>query len=221
MNDLNTARKTAVREAWKNEKAQVRKGMGTRDWAQSEQREIMAKGRAKGYEGHHMKSVRCYPQHAGNSQNIQFLNRSEHINGAHKGSTQNVTNGYYNPKTGTMHSFGNNNPTAPPSQALSSPLSQRQQTIAVKRELARAQAVKQAKAERQQSGQSPANKGIDAARQKTAAKAETGATGQSTNKGIRNFQSKSGGQAATASKSASSGQSGGKSGGSSTGGQKR
>ena len=220
MNNLNKARQTAVREAWKNEKTQVRRGMGTRDWSQSEQREIVAKGRAKGYEGHHMKSVRSYPQHAGNTQNIQFLNRSEHINGAHKGSTQNVTNGYYNPKTGTMHNFGNNNPSALPAQALSAPLTQKQQNIAVKRELARMQAVKQAKAERQQSGQSSANKGIEAARQKSAAKAGTSATGQSTNQGIKSFQSKSGGQAA-ASNSASAGQAGGKSGGQSTGSQVR
>jgi hypothetical protein len=151
MSDTNQERKNAVREAWKSERSYVREGNGTRDWSQSEQREILAKGRANGYEGHHMKSVKEYPQYAGDPQNIQFLNRSEHVNGAHKGNTQNATNGYYNPETKTMHSFGNNNPQAPQSQTLSAPLTQKQQEIAIKREQARQQAARQAKTESKQS----------------------------------------------------------------------
>jgi len=151
MSDVNQDRKKAVREAWKTEKAHVHDGKGTRDWSQSEQRQIVAKGRANGYEGHHMKSVKSYPQHAGNPHNIQFLNRVEHINGAHKGDTKNPTNGYYNPKTGTMKNFGNSNPQSPQSQALSAPLTQRQQNIALKAEQARKQAAMQAKNERKQS----------------------------------------------------------------------
>jgi len=147
MNDIYNKRLKAIREAWKNERAYVREGKGTRDWAQSEQREIVAKGRADGYEGHHMKSVKDYPQHAGNPNNIQFLNRNEHVNGAHSGNTQNATNGYYNPKTGTMHSFGNRDPQAPQPHALSLPLTQKQQNLALKREQIRKQAAQQAKAE--------------------------------------------------------------------------
>lgn len=120
MIDINKERKAAVREAWKNERAHVRNGNGTRDWSLSEQRQILAKGKANGYEGHHMKSVREYPQYAGDSKNIQFLNRNEHVNGAHKGSTQNPTNGYYDHKTGTMHDFGNRSPQAAQVQPLSS-----------------------------------------------------------------------------------------------------
>lgn len=150
MSDLNKERQKAIREAWRNEKSYVRSGNGTRDWSQAEQKQIVAKGRANGYEGHHMKSVKEYPQDAGNSQNIQFLNRIEHINGAHNGNSCNATNGYYDPKTGIMHSFGNNNLQAPPSQALSSPLSPKQQDIAIKIEQARKQAAHQAKVEMKQ-----------------------------------------------------------------------
>jgi len=151
MADTNQARKDAVRGAWKNERNQVRSGQGTRDWSPSEQKQIVAKGRANGYEGHHMKSVSAYPQHAGNPKNIQFLNRSEHINGAHKGDTKNATNGYYNPKTGSMQSFGKRNPQAPQPQALSSPITQRQQNNAVKSEQARKAAARQARLESKQS----------------------------------------------------------------------
>ena len=151
MADTNQARKDAVRGAWKNERTQVRAGQGTRDWSPAEQRQIVAKGRANGYEGHHMKSVSAYPQHAGNPNNIQFLNRSEHIKGAHKGDTKNATNGYYNPKTGSMQSFGKRNPQAPQAQALSSPISQRQQNNAIKSEQARKAATRQARVESKQS----------------------------------------------------------------------
>jgi len=150
MSDTNQERRSAVREAWKNERAYVREAKGTRDWSQSEQREIVAKGKADGYEGHHMKSVKDYPQYAGDPQNIQFLNHSEHINGAHKGNTQNATNGYYNPETKTMNGFGNNNPQAPQVNTLSAPLSQRQQDLEIKREQARKQASRQAKNEAKQ-----------------------------------------------------------------------
>ena len=150
MSDVNQDRKSAVREAWKNEKALVREGKGTRQWSQSEQREIVAKGRAGGYEGHHMKSVKDYPQYAGNPNNIQFLNHAEHINGAHEGNTKNATNGYYNPETKTMQSFGNSGLITPQSHALNAPLTQRQQSLTVKREQARKQAARQAKTETKQ-----------------------------------------------------------------------
>jgi len=201
MSDINQERIKAIREAWKSERTYVRGGVGTRDWSQSEQREIVAKGRANGYEGHHMKSVKDYPQHAGNPQNIQFLNRSEHINGAHKGNTQNATNGYYDPKTGTMHDFGNRAPQAPQSQALSVPLTQKEQNLAIKREQARQQAAKQAKAELNQAA---VNKGIEAARQKAAAKPTGTSTNQSTNKGIASYQNQVNRQSSNTSKNSAS-----------------
>lgn len=151
MIDTNRERQKAVREAWKREKAFIREGKGTRDWSQAEQREILSIGKATGYDGHHMKSVKDYPQHAGNPDNIQFLKLTEHIDGAHKGNTQNSTNGYYDPKTKQMSEFCNRNPKSPPSQNLSQPLTQRQQNIVIKREQARKQSVEQAKLEFKQS----------------------------------------------------------------------
>ena len=205
MSDTNQERKNAVREAWKNERAHVRDAKGTRDWSQSEQREITAKGRANGYEGHHMKSVKEYPQYAGDPHNIQFLNRSEHVNGAHKGNTQNATNGYYDPKTGTMHSFGSRGPQAPQAQPLSAPLAQKQQNSGTTRE------------------QAAGNKGIEAARQKAAANKARSNSDQSTNKGIESYQSKVSGQSAGTTKSSASSttKGSGASGGKSNGGQER
>ena len=203
MVDLNKERQKAIRDAWKSEKSNVRQGMGTRDWSQNEQRQIVAKGKANGYEGHHMKSVKEYPQYAGDPKNIQFLNRSEHVNGAHKGNTQNPTNGYYNPKTGTTQDFGNRPPQSPQAQALSSPLTQRQQGNALKREQAKAQAANQAKAEMSagKSGQQTANKGIESARQKSAQKPSESTTqrGPSNNQGIKSYQNKSSSQTASSS----------------------
>jgi hypothetical protein len=132
--DINKERQKAVREAWKAERVRVRNGSGTREWSQTEQRQIVAKGRAKGYEGHHMKSVKAYPRYAGDSKNIQFLNRSEHVNGAHRGDTKNPTNGYYNPVTKKMSSFGKGKPISPKAHKLTSPLSTKQQSSAIKRE---------------------------------------------------------------------------------------
>jgi len=147
MSDYKAERRRAINNAWKNEKAHVRNGRGTRDWTQEEQRQIITTGSAKDYHGHHMKSVKDYPQHATNPDNIQFLNSTEHIKGAHRGDTQNATNGYYDPKTGITHNFGNRNPSAPQASALSNPLSQRQQVNAIRKEQLHQQAKRQAKSE--------------------------------------------------------------------------
>ena len=116
---LRAERQAAVRNAWKAEAERVRNGMGTRNWSKDEQAQILSRGSVKGYEGHHMVSVSSNRALAGDPKNIQFLNRDEHINGAHKGSTQNPTNGYYNPQTKTMEPFANNEPTAQPVYNLS------------------------------------------------------------------------------------------------------
>jgi hypothetical protein len=189
MNDINQERKNAVREAWKNERGHVRSGMGTRDWSETEQREISSLGRATGYEGHHMRSVKDYPQYAGDSQNIQFLNRSEHVNGAHRGNTQNSTNGYYDPETGKMHSFGNGNHTAPEAKALSQPLYSAQDS--------------------NQQAMSGENKGIESYRSKVASNDSSNAPQASQNKGIADYQSISNGQSASSVNSSGEGQSSG------------
>ena len=105
MSNVNYERRKAVAEAWKNEKHLVMDGKGTRDWEKKEQQEILLKGKATGYQGHHMKSVAGHNEHAGESNNIQFLTRREHL-AAHNGNYRNNTNGYYDPKTGKMHDFG-------------------------------------------------------------------------------------------------------------------
>ena len=119
--NLDYERRKAVANAWKKEKGLVIGGKGTRDWTQKEQREIISKGRATGYEGHHMKSVDGHNSRAGDANNIQFLNRKEHL-AAHGGDFHNNTNGYYDYKTGEMHSFGRNKPSIA-TKELSNPLS--------------------------------------------------------------------------------------------------
>ena len=105
---LNYERQKAVREAWNKEKSLVQVGQGTRDWSQTDQKQLIDKGRVKGYDGHHMKSVSNYPQYAGESENIQFLTEKEHFEGAHKGDYHSITNGYYNPKTQKTEEFRGN-----------------------------------------------------------------------------------------------------------------
>lgn len=102
---LTRERQKAVRDAWKNERELVKQGKGTRNWSKEEREELLSTGKVSGYEGHHMKSVSLYPEHAGNSKNIQFLNEEEHLNGAHQGNYHNLTNGYYDPETGKMNEF--------------------------------------------------------------------------------------------------------------------
>ena len=126
--ELNRERRKAVREARKNERALVLEGKGTRDWTPDEQREWIRTGRCVGYDGHHMKSVKDYPEYAGDAKNIQFLNEKEHYQ-AHGGDYKNATNGYYNPSTGRMNSFGDSPPRNAPAKALSEPLSERSKKI--------------------------------------------------------------------------------------------
>ncbi len=93
----------AVMQAWKKEYTLVSEGKGTREWTLEQQRDILDRGKAYGvdgraFEGHHMKSVEEYPDFQGDSGNIQFLSKSEHID-AHNGCFLNPTNGYFDPIT--------------------------------------------------------------------------------------------------------------------------
>ena len=103
-------RRKAVAEAWKREKALVAEGRGTRDWTPEEQEQILRKGKVKGYEGHHMKSVHDHNFRAGDANNIQFLTRKEHL-AAHKGNFRNKTNSYYDYKTGESRDFSRYKPS--------------------------------------------------------------------------------------------------------------
>ena len=118
---LNIERQKAVRDAWGKEKGYVAQGKGTRDWLPEQQEEIMKNGHVDGYNGHHMKCVSSYPEHAGNFENIQFLTQDEHINGAHQGNTHTRTNGYYNPDTSQMEAFREDELKPVEAKALSEP----------------------------------------------------------------------------------------------------
>ena len=100
----------AIRAAWEKEQQLVLNGEGTREWTPEQQQSIIDKGKAydddgKAFEGHHMKSVKAFPEYQGEADNIQFLSRSEHLD-AHGGSYRNETNGYYDPVTGETREFG-------------------------------------------------------------------------------------------------------------------
>ena len=103
---LLNARKNAVDSAWRYERTLVFMGRGTRDWTPKQQRELIETGRISGFQGHHMSSVKEDPKNAGNRDNIQFLTDQEHL-AAHGGNFQNATSGKYDPKSGIMTLFEN------------------------------------------------------------------------------------------------------------------
>ncbi len=86
----------AVRKAWKLEYENVANGGSgiSRTWSKCEIDELLTNGKVKGYQGHHMKSVKGYPELAGDPHNIQFLTRSEHLR-AHGGNFRNITHGRF------------------------------------------------------------------------------------------------------------------------------
>jgi hypothetical protein len=129
---IERVRQKAIRDALKYERELVTLGKGTRQWSLEQQKDILAGYRPRdvngvAFEGHHMISVSEHPEYAGRADNIQWLNSDEHINGAHKGSTKNPTNGYYDPTTGEMTLF-EGEPVAPPVINLDEPLVLTQET---------------------------------------------------------------------------------------------
>lgn len=135
---LRTARKKAVSEAWKRERTFVENGKGTRDWTKEQQEEILTKGKVAGFDGQHMRSVsygKTFEERmeiASNKNNIEFLEstkeNNEHLK-AHGGNWRNVTNGYYDPKTGQTKDFGKGEPKMPTIKRLSNPVCQPKQDI--------------------------------------------------------------------------------------------
>ena len=92
---IKSARSRAVREAWKKEVELVSTtGKGTRNWTFDQTQELLTRGKVKGFEGHHMKSVNKYPHLAGDPDNIQFLTRAEHLK-AHNGHWRFATDGRF------------------------------------------------------------------------------------------------------------------------------
>ena len=77
---IKNARQTALRKAWKQEKEMIQnKGYGSREWTKSELKEIRETGRVKGYQGHHINNVKDHPTMAGDPNNVEFLNKTEHM----------------------------------------------------------------------------------------------------------------------------------------------
>jgi hypothetical protein len=87
------SRRSAVRKAWKEEQQLVKeKGNGTMSWTKSEKAELLKTGKVKGYEGHHINNVKDHPELAGNSNNVTFVKRDEHLS-LHGGNFKNETHG--------------------------------------------------------------------------------------------------------------------------------
>lgn len=158
-------RARAVRQARKEERKLILEGKGTRDWTPDEQREWVRTKTCKGYDGQHMKSVKDHPEYAGDKKNIQFLTEKEHLD-AHRGNFKNETNGYYNPKTGEMKSFGDKPPVQPEAKKLSNPLSERSLKVNETKRLNAQRAANEAKK------REAANKAEAAKRETTAQKAK-------------------------------------------------
>ena len=114
---INSERQMAVRKAWKREKELVQQGMGTVNWTEQQQKELLERGAVKGYEGQHMKSVSKFPEFAGSVDNIQLLSHEEHLeahnSGIKKSGYRSPTNGYYDPQTKIMNDFGDRAPSPP------------------------------------------------------------------------------------------------------------
>lgn len=100
----------AILAAWDKEQELVQEGKGTREWTPQQQQDILDKGKAYdedgvAFQGQHMKSVEKYPEYQGDSENIQFLTKAEHLE-AHDGNWRNPTNWHFNPVTKEKTDFG-------------------------------------------------------------------------------------------------------------------
>ena len=94
----NLCRQTAVRRAWKHEREMVAKtGKGSRNWNSKQKLELLRTGKVKGYQGHHIFSVKGHQELKGDWENIQFLTRKEHLR-AHKGNWRTPTTKRYRPR---------------------------------------------------------------------------------------------------------------------------
>lgn len=87
-------RNNGVGLAWKYERAEIEMGgSGSGKWTEDQLREIADNGKVRGAEGHHINSVKAYPDQQGNPDNIEFVkNRDEHRQ-RHAGDFKNPTDG--------------------------------------------------------------------------------------------------------------------------------
>ena len=54
-------------------------GRGSRRWTKKELKELKETGKVKGYEGHHINSVKGHPEYAGDPSNIEFVKKGGNI----------------------------------------------------------------------------------------------------------------------------------------------
>lgn len=120
---MTSIRSDAVKAAWNRERKLVSEGKGTVNWTVDQQKIILASKNnsyvdfgedSLNYQGHHMCSVVEYPELAGLSDNIQFLQGyaqtkgSEH-NLAHRGASHNPSDYFYDTITNGKLEFSEKN----------------------------------------------------------------------------------------------------------------
>jgi RHS repeat-associated protein len=92
--DIDKARRQAVRDAWKQEKALIAAGQeGTVKWTDAQKAELLKTGKVKGFEGHHINSVNGSPELARNPNNIKFVEGRAGNLAEHKGNFRLQTGG--------------------------------------------------------------------------------------------------------------------------------
>ncbi len=90
---VENARRRAVQQAWAQEIEMVRvTGRGTREWSKAELGLLKDGIRPSNYQGHHINSVKDFPEMAGDPNNIGFFTRIEHL-AEHFGNWRKKTSG--------------------------------------------------------------------------------------------------------------------------------
>lgn len=84
------ARREGVRKAWQQEKAAVQNGTSKYPWTSAQKSELLRTGRVRGFQGHHIKSVKAYPELAADPNNIYFCTPKDHL-WQHYGNWRNAT----------------------------------------------------------------------------------------------------------------------------------
>jgi len=94
--DIANMRSKAVRDAWARETEAVKQGVSKYNWSPSEVQQLLKFGKVRGYQGHHILTVKELAGTAkealiASADDIVFLTRPGHLY-AHGGSTLNPTN---------------------------------------------------------------------------------------------------------------------------------
>ncbi|EJX0633971.1 hypothetical protein ODD08_004052 [Salmonella enterica] len=94
LTQLDKDRRSGVAKAWRQERRLVKlTGRGTYQWTDAQKAELLATGRVKGFEGHHINSAEAHPDLAATPDNIKFVDgRTEYLQ-EHNGNFQNTTTG--------------------------------------------------------------------------------------------------------------------------------